>query len=68
MVGRLPSGTSIDQVASRAEVISNRLQAVYPDTNRNRRFTLAPLGEGRGLRVATRPILRQLAGALLTSR
>ena len=65
LVGRLPTGASIDQVASRAEVVSNRLQAAYPDTNRNRRFTLAPLGEGRGLRVATRPMLRQLAGAVL---
>jgi predicted permease len=65
MVGRLPGDASIDQVTSRAEVISNRLQTAYPDTNRNRRFTLAPLGEGRGLRVATRPMLRQLAGAVL---
>jgi predicted permease len=65
MVGRLPSGASIDQVASRAEVISSRLQTAYPDTNRNRRFTLTALGEGRGLRVATRPMLRQLAGAVL---
>jgi predicted permease len=65
MVGRLPSGASIDQVASRADVISSRLQTAYPDTNRNRRFTLAPLGEGRGLRVATRPMLRQLAGVVL---
>jgi predicted permease len=65
MVGRLPSGASLDQVASRAEVISSRLQTAYPDTNLNRRFTLAPLGEGRGLRVATRPMLRQLAGVVL---
>lgn len=65
LVGRLPSGVSIDQVASRAEVISSRLQTAYPDTNRNRQFILAPLGEGRGLRVATRPMLRQLAGAVL---
>ena len=65
MVGRLPGGARIDQVVSRAEVISNRLQTAYPETNRNRRFTVAPLGEGRGLRVATRPILRQLSGAVL---
>ena len=65
MVGRLPRGASIEQVASRAEVIASRLQTAYPDTNRNRRFMLTPLGEGRGLRVATRPILRQLAGAVL---
>ena len=31
---------SIDQVASRTEVISSRLQTAYPDTNRNRRFIL----------------------------
>jgi predicted permease len=65
MVGRLPSGASIAQVASRAEVISSHLQTAYPDTNRNRRFTLTPLGEGRGLRVTTRPMLRLLAGLVL---
>jgi len=50
---------------SRAEVVSNRLQIAYPDTNRNRRFTMAPLGEGRGLRAATRPLLQLLAGTVL---
>jgi putative ABC transport system permease protein len=65
MVGRLPSGVGIAQAASGTEVVSNRLQTAYPDTNRNRHFTLTPLGEGRSLRVATRPILRQLAGAVL---
>ena len=62
MVGRLPPGASIDEVTSRADVISRRLETAYPDTNRNRRFTVTPLGEGRGLRVASRPILRQLPG------
>ena len=66
-MGRLPGGARIDQVASRAEVISSRLETAYPDTNRNRRFTLTALGEGRGLRVATRPMLRQLAGAVAYS-
>lgn len=65
MVGRLPAGAGIDQVASRAEVIASRLRTAYPETNRNRRFTLTPLGEGKGLRVMTRPILWQLAGAVL---
>ncbi len=65
MVGRLPSGASLDEVTSRADVIARRLETAYPDTNRNRRFTVTPLGEGRGLRVATRPVLRQLAGAVL---
>jgi hypothetical protein len=40
MVGRLPSGASINQVKSRAEVVSSRLEAAYPETNRNRRLPL----------------------------
>jgi macrolide transport system ATP-binding/permease protein len=66
MIGRLPAGATIAEVASRANVIAQRLETAYPETNRNRRFTLTPLGEGRGLRVATRPMLRQLAGVVLT--
>jgi putative ABC transport system permease protein len=65
MIGRLPRGATIEEVGSRADVIATRLQAAYPDTNNNRRFILTPLGEGRGLRVATRPILLQLAGAVV---
>ena len=65
VVGRLPSGANIENVASRAEVISSHLETAYPATNSNRRFIVMPLGEGRGLRVATRPILRQLAGVVL---
>jgi predicted permease len=66
MVGRLPSGVSIELASARAGVISGRLESEYPDSNRNRRFNLVQLGEGaRGLRAATRPILRPLAGAVL---
>jgi macrolide transport system ATP-binding/permease protein len=65
MVGRLPMGAGIDHVAARAEVVSSRLEAAYPDTNLKRRFVLAPLGEGRGLRVETRPILVLLAIVVL---
>jgi putative ABC transport system permease protein len=60
MVGRLPHGTTIAAVMSRVDVVARRLEGAYPDTNRNRRFTVAPLGEGRGFRVASRPLLRQL--------
>ena len=65
MVGRLPRGAGIDEAASRAEVVARRLQTAYPETNRDRRFTVTPLAEGRGLRTATRPALRQLAGVVL---
>ena len=64
MVGRLPKGLSIGQAASRAEVVSSRLQSTYPDTNRDRRFTIVPIGEGRGLRASARGTLVQLAGAV----
>ena len=64
MVGRLPAGVSIDQAASRAEVVASRLRNAYPDSNRDRRFTIVPLGEGRGLRASTRWTLLQLAGAV----
>lgn len=62
MVGRLPGDTSLEQVASRVEVIASRLEAVYPETNRGWRFRVTPLGEGRSPRVATHPILRQIGG------
>ena len=65
MVGRLPSGAAIDQVTARADVISGRLETDYPETNRDHRFVLTPLGEGRGLRIETRPVLRLLASAVL---
>jgi predicted permease len=64
MVGRLTPGMSIAQATARAEVVSSRLQSAYADTNRNRRFTLTALGDGPGLRSVTRPVLRQLAGAV----
>lgn len=60
MVGRLPPGATSADIGARIDVVSRRLQASYPDTNRNRRFTAAPLGEGRGLRASTRPVLRVL--------
>jgi macrolide transport system ATP-binding/permease protein len=66
LVGRLPSGVSIDQARVRADVVASRLQTAYPESNRNRRFTVVPLGEGRGLRVAARPLLQLLAAAVLT--
>jgi predicted permease len=54
----------MEQVQARAQVLSSRLETTYPDTNRDRRFILMPLSEGRGLRVETRPILGQLAVAV----
>lgn len=65
IVGRLAPGTDIERTSIRADAVARQLEAAYPDTNRNRRFSVAPLGEGRGLRVSTRPVLTQLAAAVL---
>lgn len=65
LVGRLPGGIDLEQARSRVETISTRLEAAYPATNRSRQFVVAPLGDGRGFRVATRPILQRLGGAVL---
>jgi predicted permease len=67
MIGRLPTSGSMGQVTAAANVIAIRLQAAYPDSNRNRAFTAAALGEGRGrggVRAAARPRLQQLGGAV----
>ena len=64
LVGRIPDGASLEHVAARADAIARGLQAANPETNRGRFFTLTPLGEGRGLRAATRPVLRQLAAVV----
>jgi putative ABC transport system permease protein len=64
MIGRLAAGGSIANTLSAAQVIARRLESMYPDTNRGRGFTIAPLGEGRGLRMTTRPVLQQLGAAV----
>ena len=58
MVGRLPSGASIDQVSSHAEVISSRLATAYPDTNRQQ--SLAARTELQARIAAAPPIARLL--------
>jgi len=60
MVARLPRGTTPDAARVTLDVMAGRLEAAYPDSNRGRRFTLMPLGEGPGVRTASRPLLRVL--------
>ena len=64
MIGRLPADGSLGRAATVADVIAGRLRAENPVTNRNRGFTVAALGEGRGVRVSSRPMLRLLAAAV----
>ena len=65
MIGRLAGGSTIEHTSSGAEVISRRLMDAYPSSNRNRRFTVVPLGEGPGVRTSSRPLLRLLTGAVV---
>jgi predicted permease len=61
MVGRLRDETSVAEATAALDVVGRRLQATYPESNRDISATALPLGEGRGLRREARPLLRFLA-------
>jgi putative ABC transport system permease protein len=65
VVGRLPDGMAHDTAAAGLDVLATQLAAAYPDTNSTRRFHLAPLGEGPGVRTEARPLLGALSVAVL---
>jgi predicted permease len=65
MVGRLNEGTSVAEAAAALDVVGRRLQATYPESNRDISATAVPLGEGRGLRRDARPLLRLLTAAVV---
>jgi putative ABC transport system permease protein len=64
MVGRLRDGISVADTAAALDVVGRRLQAEYPDSNRDLSATAMPLGEGPGLRRDARSLLRLLAAAV----
>ncbi len=64
MVGRLQDGTSVTDAATALDVVGRRLQAAYPESNRDISATAVPLGDGSGLRRDARPLLRLLAAAV----
>jgi predicted permease len=64
ILARLAPDTTAEGAAAALDVAGHRLESAYPDTNRGRRFTLAPLGEGPGVRTSSRPLLRALGGAV----
>ena len=64
MIGRLRSSSSIEQASSAMNVVAQRLSADQSETNA-RTFTVVTLGEGPGVRVAARPLLRMLGAAAL---
>ncbi len=64
MVGRLREGVSVSDAAAALDVVGRRLQAAYPDSNRDISATAMRLGEGPGLRTFARPLLRLLGVAV----
>jgi putative ABC transport system permease protein len=65
MIARRAPGTTVESTLAAANVLGERLERAYPDTNRGRRFTIVPLGEGPGVRASTWPLLRQLSIAVV---
>ena len=63
MVGRLQEGTTVSAAAAALDVVGRRLQAAYPESNRDISATVMPLREGSGLRKDARPLLRFLVVA-----
>ena len=64
MAGRLKEGASVADAAAALDVVGRRLQAAYPESNRDISATAMRLGDGPGLRNNTRPLLRLLGVAV----
>ena len=64
MVGRLKEGVSVADAAAAFDVVARRLQAAYPESNRDISATVMRLGDGPGLRSDTRPLLGLLGVAV----
>jgi putative ABC transport system permease protein len=56
---------SVAEAAAALDVAGRRLQAAYPDSNRDVSATALSLGEGPGVRRDTRPLLRLLTVAVV---
>ena len=65
MIGRLAAGNTVAGTAAAADTLSARLDASYQSTNRGRRFTVVPLGDGPGVRTSARPMLRLLSASVV---
>jgi predicted permease len=64
MVGRLKADASVADAAAAFDVAGRRLQAAYPESNRDISATVMRLGDGPGLRRDARPLLRLLGVAV----
>jgi predicted permease len=63
LVGRLSGPEALEAARASADVLALNLEQQYA-SNRGRRFTIIPLGEGPGLQTSARPMLRLLAIAV----
>jgi len=65
MIGRLREGMSVTEAKSAVDVVGRRLQAAYPESNRDLSATVMLLGDGPGLRREARPLLGLLGVAVV---
>ena len=65
MIGRLSEPSAIQRASASLDSVGSSLEQQYPESNRGRRYTVVPFGEGPGVRTSSRPLLRLLFGAVL---
>lgn len=65
MIGRLHEPSGLVQSRLALDGLAASLEQQHPASNRGRRFTAVPFGEGPGVRTAARPLLQLLGGAVI---
>ena len=65
MIGRLSEPSALHRTSATLDSLASTLEQQYPQSNRGRRYTVVPFGEGPGVRTSTRPLLRLLSGAVV---
>ena len=66
LIGRLSEPAALDRARAAVDTLARNLEQRYAASNRGRRFTVVPLGEGPGIRASTRPLLQLLMVAVAT--
>ena len=65
MIGRLREPAAMPAARAALETLALNLEQQYPQSNRGRRYTVVPFGEGPGVRASARPLLQLLSGAVV---
>ena len=65
MIGRLAEPSALQRATASLDSLAASFEQQYPQSNRGRRYTVVPFGEGPGVRTSTRPLLRLLSVAVV---